>query len=200
MKATIDLENLEEIVKSGIEKNVEVIIKEEVDHIVHDQVNKIAKEKVEELVNISFEKFVKDYIKTAVIKTGGSFWDDEEPREYTVEQFIKQQLKERLESNTLKVKKIGKISSYSDDFEKVTFEEYIKRTCDVNGQIEEVFGKKLNNFMDEIRKDINKTMKDTFDNSTKSLLSNAVLNILSANDTYKQIENNIKCIANKKDE
>ena len=200
MKATIDLENLEEIVKSGIEKNVEVIIKEEVDRIVHDQVNKIAKEKVEELVNITFEKFVQDYIKTAVIKTGGSFWDDEEPREYTVEQFIKQQLKERLESNTLKVKKIGKISSYSDDFEKVTFEEYIKRTCDVNGQIEEVFGKKLNNFMDEIRKDINKTMKDTFDNSTKSLLSNAVLNILSANDTYKQIENNIKCIANKKDE
>ena len=52
--------------------------------------------------------------------------------------------------------------------------------------------------MDDIRKDINKTMKDTFDNSTKNMLSNAVLNILSTNDTYRQIENNIKCIADKR--
>lgn len=40
-------------------------------------------------------------------------------------------------------------------------------------------------------------MKKTFDNSTKNMLSNAVLGILSANDTYRQIENNIKCIADK---
>lgn len=58
----------------------------------------------------------------------------------------------------------------------------------------------IENFMDDVRKEINKTMKDTFNNSTKSLLSNTVLNILSANDTYKQIENNIKCIADKKGE
>lgn len=51
--------------------------------------------------------------------------------------------------------------------------------------------------MDDIRKQVNTTMKETFDNSTKSMLSNAVLSILSANDTYRQIENNIKCIADK---
>lgn len=197
MKATIDLENLENIVVSGIQKNIEVIIKEEVDHIVHKQVDSIAKKKVEELVNDNFEKFVNEYITTTVIKIGGSYWDNEEPRECTVEQFIKQQLKERLESNTLKVRKTD---SYSNDFEKVSFEEYIKKICNVDKEIENTFGKKLNKFMDDIRKDINKTMKDTFDNSTKSLLSNAVLNILSANDTYRQIENNIKCIADKKGE
>lgn len=199
MKVTLDLENLEEIVKSGIEKNIEAIVKQEVDCMVRDQVKNTAKKKVEELVNNSFEKFVNEYISTTIIKTGGSYWDDEEPKEYTVEQFIKHQLKDILESNTLKIKKIGRTSSYSDDFEKVTFEEYINRTCDVNKQVEELFGNKLKKFMDDIRKDINKTMKNTFDDSTKSLLSSAVLNILSANDTYKQIENNIKCIADKKD-
>lgn len=96
-------------------------------------------------------------------------------------------------SSQLKVKKKGRSGSYSDDYESVTFEDYISRQFDPN----EMIKKELDAFMDDIRKQVNTTMKETFDNSTKFMLSNAVLSILSANDTYRQIENNIKCIADK---
>ena len=41
---------------------------------------------------------------------------------------------------------------------------------------------KLDEFMDDIRKKINQTMKETFDQSTKDMLSSTVLNILTANN------------------
>lgn len=199
MKVTIDLENLETLVYTAINKNIEEIIKIEIDTMIRKTIEKDSKKKIEDIVNTNFERFVNEYITTTTIKTGGDFWNDEEAKEYTLEQFIKAQLKQKLESNTLKVKKKGRTSSYSDDFENVSYEEYIKRTCNINDLIKKEFENKLNKFMDEIRKDINETMKNTFDNSTRTMLSNVVLNILSANDTYKQIENNIKCIADRKE-
>lgn len=194
MKVTIDLENLESLVKGTIEKNIESVVKEQVESVIKKTVDKMAKDTINNVVSANFERFVDEYITTTTIKVGGnSYWDNEETKEYTVEQYIKKELKERLESKTLKAKKKGRTSSYSDDFENVTFEEYINRHFD----FDEMIKKDLDKFMDDIRKQINKTMKDTFDNSTKSMLSNAVLNILSANDTYRQIESNIKCIADK---
>lgn len=194
MKVTIDLENLESIVKGTIETNIETVVKEQVEAVVKKTIEKLAKDAINDAVSTNFERFVSEYITTTMIKVGGnSYWDDEESKEYTVEQYIKRELKARLESNTLKAKKVGRKSSYSDDFEKVTFEEYINRQFD----FEEMIKKDLDKFMDDIRKNVNKTMKDTFDDSTKNMLSNSVLSILSANDTYRQIENNIKCIADK---
>lgn len=195
MKVTIDLENLEQLVQTTTEKNIESIIKKQVAKTVRETIDELAKEVIADTVTENFQRFVDEYIKTTTIKVGGnSYWDDEEQKEYTVEQYIKYELKKRLESKKLRVKKKGRISSYSDDFEEVTFEEYIKRSFNP----EELIRSDLDTFMDEIRKDINKTMKETFDNSTKNMLSSAVLNILTANDTYRQIENNIKCIADKR--
>lgn len=194
MKATLDFENLEQIVQSTIEKNMQAIVENQVDIIIRGTVDKYAKELIENKVSEKFQNFMDDYIATTTIKTGGNYWSDEPEKEYTVEQYIKKELKDRLDGNILKAKKPGRKTSYSDDFEKVTFEEYIKRTFNP----EELIKKELDQFMDDVRKDINKTMKDTFDNSTKNMLSSAVLNILTANDTYRQIENNIKCIADKK--
>lgn len=195
MKVTIDLENLEQLVQTTTEKNIESIIKKQVAKTVRETIDELAKEVITDTVTENFQRFVDEYIKTTTIKVGGnSYWDDEEQKEYTVEQYIKYELKKRLESKKLRVKKKGRTSSYSDDFEEVTFEEYIKRSFNP----EELIRSDLDTFMDEIRKDINKTMKETFDNSTKNMLSSAVLNILTANDTYRQIENNIKCIADKR--
>lgn len=195
MKVTIDLENLENLVETATEKNIENIIKEQIDSSVRKTIDNLAKKEITNTVSENFQRFVDEYISTTTIKVGGNnYWNDEEQKEYTVEQYIKKELKDRLESKRLKVKKKGRTSSYSDDFEEVSFEEYILRSFNP----EELIKKDLDKFMDDIRKDINKTMKDTFDSSTKNMLSSAVLNILSANDTYRQIENNIKCIADKR--
>ena len=85
------------------------------------------------------------------------------------------------------------------DYSRVSTD-HLEQQKSLKNQIEhfdEMIKKDLDKFMDDIRKQVNNTMKETFDNSTKSMLSNAVLSILGANETYRQIENNIKCIADK---
>ena len=193
MKVTLELDNLENIVQTTLEKNLGNVVKEQIADIVKKTADNLIKDTINTQVSKNFQRFVDDYIATKKIKVGGSYWDNEPEQEYTVEQYIKQQLKEKLVSSQLKVKKKGRSGSYSDDYESVTFEDYISRHFDPN----EMIKKELDAFMDDIRKQVNTTMKETFDNSTKFMLSNAVLSILSANDTYRQIENNIKCIADK---
>lgn len=193
MKVTIDLENLETLVQITMEKNIENIVKEQIEGTVRNVADNLAKKVIEEKVSENFQRFVDEYITTTKIKVGGNYWDNTEEHEYTVEQYVKKELKNRLDSGKLRAKKKGRTSSYSDDFEQVSFEEYINRQFD----FDEMIKKDLDKFMDDIRKQVNKTMKETFDNSTKNMLSTAVLNILGANETYRQIENNIKCIADK---
>lgn len=193
MKVTIDMENLETLVQTTMEKNIENIVKEQIEGTVRKVADDLSKKVIEEKVSENFQRFVDEYITTTKIKVGGDYWDDTEEHEYTVEQYIKNELKNRLDSGKLRAKKKGRTSSYSDDFEQVSFEEYINRQFD----FDEMIKKDLDKFMDDIRKQVNKTMKETFDNSTKSMLSTAVLNILGANETYRQIENNIKYIADK---
>ena len=195
MKVTIDLENLEGLVQDTMENNIKTIVKEQIDSTVRRVADDLAKQVIQDKVSENFQRFVDEYITTTKIKVGGSYWDDSDAKEYTVEQYIKKELKDRLESKTLKAKKKGHTSSYSDDFEYVPFEEYINRKFDFNVMIK----KELDTFMDDIRKQVNATMKETFDDSTKNMLSNAVLSILGANETYRQIENNIKCIADKRE-
>ena len=189
MKVTIDLENLEKIVQTTIDKNLENIVKEQVGATVRNVADKMAEKVIENKVSENFQRFVDEYIATTKIKVGGGYFDDTEAKEYTVEQFIKKELKEKLESKTLRVKK----GQYSNNFESVSFEEYIKRGFD----FEQMIKTDLDEFMDGIRKQVNETMKNTFDDSTKNMLSAAVLSILGTNETYRQIENNIKCIADK---
>lgn len=193
MKVTIDLENLEQLCEEAIEKNICEIISQQIDKSVRDYIDRKAKDIISDKVSDNYQRFVDEYIQTTKIKTGGDYWGDEEAKEFTVEQFIKKELKDRLDSKTLKAKIKGK-SRYSSDYESVTFEDYIKNAFD----IDEIISDKLEKFMDDVRKDINAAMKETFDNSTKSMLSSTVLNILSANETYRQIESNIKCIADKR--
>lgn len=193
MKVTLELDNLENIVQTTLEKNLENVVKEQIADIVKKTADNLIKDTINTQVSKNFQHFVDEYITTKKIKVGGSYWDNEPEQEYTVEQYIKQQLKEKLDSKKLKLKQMDSYGRYTNNYEEVSFETYISRQFDPN----EMIKKELDAFMDDIRKQVNTTMKEIFDNSTKSMLSNAVLSILSANDTYRQIENNIKCIADK---
>lgn len=193
MKVTLELDNLENIVQTTLEKNLGNVVKEQIADIVKKTADNLIKDTINTQVSKNFQHFVDEYITTKKIKVGGSYWDNEPEQEYTVEQYIKQQLKEKLDSKKLKLKQMDSYGRYTNNYEEVSFETYISRQFDPD----EMIKKELDAFMDDIRKQVNTTMKETFDNSTKSMLSNAVLNILSANDTYRQIENNIKCIADK---
>lgn len=190
MKVTLDLEDLGQMIESTVSDNLETVINNQVKEYVKEQIDSLAKDVISEKVSENFQRFVDEYIATTKIKVGGnSYWNDEEPQEFTVEQYIKYELKKRLESKKLKVKSKDRYSDYSE----VTFEEYINRAFSPDDLIKG----ELDEFMDDIRKKINKTMQETFDKSTKDMLSSTVLSILTANDTYRKIENNIKCIADK---
>ena len=190
MKATLDLEDLEQIIERNVSENLETVINTQVEECVKEQIDALAKNVISEKVSENFQRFVDEYITTTKIKVGGnSYWDDEEPQEFTVEQYIKHELKKRLESKKLRVQSKSRYS----DYDEVTFEEYINRSFSPDDLIKG----ELDEFMDDIRKKINKTMQETFDKSTKDMLSSTVLSILTANDTYRKIENNIKCIADK---
>ena len=58
----------------------------------------------------------------------------------------------------------------------------------------------LDKQVDEVRQQVNRDVKAAFDESTKTMLSNAVLQVLMANDTYKRIESNISSIADRQQE
>ena len=190
MKAIIDMENLEAMIERNLNDHLEVIINEQVENCVKRKIEELARNVIAEKVTENFQKFVDEYISTTKIKVGGnSYWDDDEVKEFTVEQYIKYELKNRLESKKLHVKSNNRYS----DYEEVSFEDYIKSQFNTNDLIKA----DLDSFLDEVREQINQTVKDTFDKSTKDMLSNTVLSILTANDTYRKIENNIKCIADK---
>ena len=192
MKAIIDMENLEAMIERNLNDHLEVIISKQVESCVESKVEELAKNIIAEKVAENFRKFVDEYISTTKIRIGGnSYWDDEEAKELTVEQYIKYELKNRLESKKLRVKSNNRYS----DYEEVSFEDYIKSQFNAN----DIIKADLDSFLDEVRKKINQTVKNTFDKSTKDMLSNTVLSILTANDTYRKIENNIKCIADKGD-
>lgn len=191
MKVTIDLENLEYLVQNSIEENIETIVKKQIDNVVRKMAEEVAKGAIEDKVSENFQRFVDEYIANTKIRIGGGYWDDSDAREYTVEEYIKKQLKEKLESNSLRVK----AAKYNSEYKNVTFEEYIKSQFNFNEEIKSA----VDEFTDGIRKQVNDAMKDAFDNSTKNMLSATVLNILNANETYRKLENNIKCIADKRE-
>lgn len=78
MKVTIDLENLEQLVQTTTEKNIETIIKKQVTETVRKTIDELAKEVIADTVTENFQRFVDEYIKTTTIIVGGnSYWDDE---------------------------------------------------------------------------------------------------------------------------
>ena len=83
-----------------------LLSKKQVDETVRETIDGSAKEMIADTVAENFQRFVDEYIKSTTIKVGGnSYWDDEEQKEYTVEQYIKYELKKRLESKKLRAKR-----------------------------------------------------------------------------------------------
>ncbi len=137
----------------------------------------------QEITNHTHEivkSMVDDIYKNEKITIGG-VWDKNR-EELTFEQFVKREIKNIIQSGKFKDSK-----GYS-----TTFEDYFTKNC-VNSEIENF----MSNNVDEIRKSINVKLKTLFDQQTKDLLSNTVLNVLMASETYQGIENSVKRLADK---
>lgn len=192
MKITFEMDNLQELIEKSVSNNIEEAVKSQVEDTIKEQVTKLGGDIISEVVTKNFNEFVNDYItNTKITVRKEDFWGDADVNEYTVEEYIKKCLKDRLDSEKIKTE-----DRYGNRKE-ITFSEYIKNNY--ASYMDDEIKKKMDKYFDDIRKQINKTMKETFDNTTKNMLSSTVLNILTQNNTYKQIENNIKSIATKQD-
>ena len=192
MKITFEMDNLQELIEKSVSGNIEEAVKSQVEDTIKEQVTKLGGDIISEIVTKNFNEFVNDYItNTKITVRKEDFWGDADVNEYTVEEYIKKCLKDRLDNEKFKIK-----NTY-DRYEEVTFNEYIKNYYVQN--MEKEIKKKMDSYFIDIRDQINRTMKETFDNTTKDMLSSTVLNILTQNNTYKQLENNIKSIATKQD-
>lgn len=186
MKVTIDLENLQNIIESALNKNIETVVKEKVSDLISEQIENTAKEQIEEICNERMSDFVEEYIKTTKITVGGGFYSDDEIKEYTVEQYIKNQLAEIMKNQSFK---IYKKDNYGRNQEKeVTFDYFVKETFDVNSIVK----KEIEAFVSQTKRKISDNIKSVFDNATKNMLSENVFNILMASESYQKINDSIK--------
>lgn len=192
MKITFEMDNLQDLIEKSVSGNIEEAVKSQVEDAIKEQVAKLGGDIISEVVTKNFNEFVNDYItNTKITVRKEDFWGDADVNEYTVEEYIKKCLKERLDNERFRLRdKYGHC-------EEITFDEYIKNYYET--YVEKEIKKKMDSYFEDIRDQINRTMKETFDNTTKDMLSNTVLNILTQNNTYRQLENNIKSIATKQD-
>lgn len=186
MKVTIDLENLQNIIESVLNKNIEAVVKEKVSDLISEQIKNTAKEQIEEICNKRMSDFVEEYIKTTKITVGGGFYSDDEIKEYTVEQYIKNQLAEIMQNKSFKIYKSDK---WNDKVKsEVSFEDFIKETFNVDSIVK----KEMEGFISKTKQDISNRIKSIFDDATKNMLSENVFNILMASESYQKINDSIK--------
>lgn len=76
-----------------------------------------------------------------------------------------------------------------------SFEEYVKENLQINDDVKKCLDKNI----DDIRKTINQDIKDIFNESTKTMLSNTIVQLLMANSTYKELETSLSTLATKKE-
>ena len=155
------------------------------------------REKIQLQTGEIIKEIIEDYMNTEKITIGGdSLWDDTPKEELTFIQYAKRCMKDIINSGRFRVVKSIEKNRYSNKYDiktdEYSFDEYIKANCGIDNEVKAYLDKEV----DKIRQEINKNVKTVFDESTRNMLSQSVLNILMANDTYKKIESNIASIAN----
>ena len=142
---------------------------------------------------------IQDFMDNEKIQIGGtSVWDDEPKEELTLTQYSKRCMKDCIEKSRFRIVKGFKKDRYSRngltaETQEYSFEEYLMQHLGIDDEVRTYLDSQIN----EVRRQVNESVKAAFDQSTKEMLSNTVLQVLMSNDTYKKIESNISCIADR---
>lgn len=199
LKIEFDTENfangIVSAVTSEVKKNLETSIIEQIKKEVLDDL----KEKIRLSTHEIIKDIIVDFMENEKIKIGGSsFWDDEPLKELTMLEYAKKCVGDSVVKGNFKVvtgyeKDRYSNSGYRAKTQEFTFSDYIRSQLAIGNDIKEYIDKQVV----EIKNNVNRDVKKVFDDSTKKMLSESVLNVLMANDTYKKIESNLACIADR---
>lgn len=185
LKIEYDMEDMVlgimEAVKEELKPEIAEEIRAEIKSGIKSEIMNKVKEQIPDDTSVWLKGIMEDIYNTEIIKVGGGW--NEDTKEYTLKEYVIEQIKNRIVNNNC---------GSQDRYSKITFNEWFRDEC-VDSDIKKIIDREIRT----IRDDVNSKVKDMFDNSTKQMLSETVLNVLMANDTYKKIESNIGSIASK---
>ena len=189
MKVNIDLENLESSIKGTLEKNIETIIQTEIKEIAKEYVESNCEEAIQEIVGEQLKKYIDDYIHTHKITIGGGLYDDEE-KKISIADYTRKTISELLDKKIFTYKSKDSWSG-RETIKERSFDDYIKDEL----KYEYIVEAELKKYITSVKNEINRNIKETFDNQTKQALSESVFGILMSTDTYKTLVSNIQLLA-----
>lgn len=165
-KITLDIPNIADYIKHTVKNTVDNAVRD----MIEDCVKKMVKEKIEDTaeayVEESLKKVVDDEIKAYMQKdiTVGGGWSEPE-RKMSRNDYLSECTAKVVESQ-LSAKKISEMVI-----------DYCKGSID--------------RFARDIKDDVNYKIKNTFDNAMKQALSDNVVTMLMAGDTYKKLSDSM---------
>lgn len=191
LEATIELTGLQSVAEESLKEVLSGSIKNTVTKIVQDSIKENYKDIIEERVSTMLAGQIDNMLYNHKIQIGGDYLSKEPAREVTIAELTDEKVKEYITNNQFTTK-----DRYGEYARIKTFQEYIDEKLCLNTKVQ----KELNSFVEDTRYNINEKMKEMFDDSTRTLLSDSILNLLQQNETYRRIETNISTIADKGNE
>ncbi len=185
LQINFDVENFARGIANEVKKTLKTEIISEIKKDVLDGL----KEDIRENVAAISEEIVREVYENETIILGG--WGQEK-QEISIKQYLLNQIRDSFKDGKFITKKKD---SWGDVVSKeVSIEEYI------NSRIEfSVIQKDIDMEIRRIRDSINARIKEMFDSSTRQMLSDNILQVLMANETYRKMQENIACIADRRE-
>lgn len=185
LKIEYDMEDMVlgimEAVKEELKPEIAEEIRAEIKSEIKSEIMNKVREQIPDDTSVWLKGIMEDIYNTEIIKVGGGW--NEDAKEYTLKEYVIEQVKNRIVNNDC---------GSNDRYSTTSFNEWFRDKC-VDSDIQKVIDREIKT----IRDDVNSKVKNMFDSSTKQMLSETVLNVLMANDTYKKIESSIGSIASK---
>lgn len=186
LQINFDVENF----AKGIATAVKSTLKKEIIAELKKSVMEDLKDDIQKNIATMSEEIVREIYENEKVIIGG--WG-EEKQEISVKQYLLNAIRDSFKDG----KFITREKDRWGDVEttEVSIKDYIDKKINFSA-----IQKDIDREVDGIRKDINRKIEDIFNSSTKQMLSDNVLKVLMANETYQKIQSNIACIADKKEE
>lgn len=185
LKISFDVENF----AKGIATAVKKTLKKEIIAELKESIIKDLKDDIQENIATISEEIVREVYENEKVVIGG--WG-EERQEVSVKQYLLNQIRESFKDGKFITKKKNRWGDVETT--EVSIKEYINDKITFSA-----IQKDIDKEVDSIRRNINLRIKEMFDTSTRQMLSDNILQVLMANETYQKIQSNIACIADKKE-
>ena len=134
------------------------------------------------------------------ITVGGDCWGNKKAEEYTLMDYAKKCVGEAINDSRFTVvteiteeKSWNGIFNYRKKSREFKFNEFIYSQLGIGNELQKYMIQQIG----DIKNQVNKDIRELFDKETKNVLSESVLSVLMTNDTYKKIQNQIACIADR---